>query len=124
MGADWQRTPNALHDGMSELPDPVLVVLCTAPTPEVGAKLARELVAQRLAACVNIVPAVRSIYEWNGQVEDETESQLVIKTRRQRWDALCAWLEQHHPYDTPEILALSTTAGSEGYLNWVCAQTR
>jgi periplasmic divalent cation tolerance protein len=100
-----------------------LVVLCTVPTPEVGAKLARELVTLRLAACVNLLPALRSFYEWNGEQCEEAESQLVIKTRSARFAALRDWLRQHHPYDEPEILALPVADGSPSYLDWVRKQT-
>jgi periplasmic divalent cation tolerance protein len=106
---------------MSE--DSVLVVLCTVPTAQVGAALARELVSARLAACVNLLPAMQSFYEWQGELREEPECQLVIKTRAGRFDALRDWLKQHHPYDEPEILALPVAQGSPSYLSWVRTQT-
>jgi periplasmic divalent cation tolerance protein len=99
--------------------DEPLVVLCTAPSEDVGAALARGLVEAKLAACVNLVPGVRSLYLWQGAVHDEREVQLVIKTRRARFDALERWLSDHHPYDVPEVLALSVAGGSADYLRWI-----
>ncbi|MCA9714556.1 MAG: divalent-cation tolerance protein CutA [Myxococcales bacterium] len=102
--------------------DPILV-LCTAPDDVVGARLARGLVEQRLAACVNMIAGVRSFYRWKGTLHDDAEVQLVIKSRRGRFDALREWLGEHHPYDVPEVLALPIVAGSEPYLEWISAQT-
>ena len=96
-----------------------LVILCTAPDAEVGARLARGLVEARLAACVNLVEGVRSFYRWQGAIEDEAEVQLLIKTRAARFDEVRDWLGEHHPYDTPEVLALPVTAGSAAYLEWL-----
>jgi periplasmic divalent cation tolerance protein len=104
--------------------DRFLVVLSTVPTPEVGAELARQLVTQRLAACVNLLTGVRSFYEWDGALNEDSECQLVIKTEAARFEALRAWLKLHHPYDEPEILALPVEAGSPSYLDWVRKQTQ
>jgi periplasmic divalent cation tolerance protein len=100
-----------------------LVVLCTAPANEPSAELARGIVAEQLAACVNIVPAVRSIYRWQGEVKDDAEALLVIKTRRSRYPALEQWIRGHHPYTEPEIIALPITEGSASYLAWIAAET-
>ncbi len=96
-----------------------LVILCTAPNSDIGAMLARGLVEKQLAACVNLIAGVRSFYRWKGQVEDDGEVQLVVKTRASRFDDVRAWIEENHPYDTPEILALPVTAGSDAYLAWI-----
>lgn len=101
----------------------VLVVLVTAPSPEVAADLARALVEARLAACGNVLPGVRSIYRWEGKVQDDAEALLVLKTTRDRFEALRDEVLQRHPYEVPEIVALSVDAGSERYLAWVTAQT-
>ena len=103
--------------------DDAILVLCTAPNEEVGATLARGLVDAKLAACVNLVPGLRSFYSWEGEVNDDAEVQLLIKSRRRRFDALEAWLSAQHPYDVPEIVALPITAGSAPYLAWLAAQT-
>ena len=104
--------------------DEPILVLCTAPAEgDQAAKLAAGLVKARLAACVNMVPGLRSFYRWEGKVHDDPEVQLLIKTRRSRYAELEHWLGEHHPYDVPEILALPITAGSQAYLDWLVAQT-
>jgi periplasmic divalent cation tolerance protein len=103
-------------------PSETLVVLVTAPTPERAAELARALVEERLAACGNVVPGVRSIYRWEGKVQDEAEALLVLKTTRARFDALRDRILALHPYEVPEVLALRVEAGSERYLAWVAGE--
>ncbi len=105
-------------------PDPqVRVVLITAPNVDVAAKLARALVAERLAACVNVVPGVRSFYRWEGEVQDDAEVLLIAKTRGDRGEALAARVKDLHPYDLPEILELPATGGSAAYLAWVQSES-
>ena len=99
-----------------------LVVLCTVPTAELAAELARTLVEARLAACGNVVPGLRSVYRWQGKVEDEAEVLLVLKTTRERFPALRDELLRRHPYQVPEVLALPVEAGSAAYLEWLSAQ--
>jgi periplasmic divalent cation tolerance protein len=99
-----------------------LVVLCTVPTAELAAALARDLVEARLAACGNVVPGLRSIYRWAGRVEDEAEVLLILKTTRARFPALRDELVKRHPYQVPEVLALPVEAGSAAYLAWVAGQ--
>lgn len=99
-----------------------VLILCTAPA-DAAAALARGLVEARLAACVNVVPGLRSFYRWEGSVADDPEVQLLIKSRSERFDAIAAWLGEHHPYDVPEVLALEIAAGSEAYLSWLHEQT-
>jgi periplasmic divalent cation tolerance protein len=100
-----------------------LVVLVTAPTAERAAELARALVEERLAACGNVVPGIRSIYRWEGKVQDEAEALLVLKTTRARFDALRARVLALHPYEVPEVIALAVDAGSAPYLAWIAAET-
>lgn len=102
----------------------VLVVLVTAPTAEVAAGLARALVEARLAACGTVVTGLRSIYRWEGQVHDEPEALLVLKTTRDRFEALRDEVLRLHPYDVPEVLALPVEAGAARYLAWVAGETR
>ena len=99
-----------------------LLVLCTAPSAEVAAGLARALVEARLAACGNVLPGLRSIYRWQGRVEDEPEALLLLKTSRQGFPALRDELLRLHPYQVPEVLALPVEAGSASYLEWLAAQ--
>jgi periplasmic divalent cation tolerance protein len=96
-----------------------IVVLSTCDSQEQAARLARHLVEQRLAACVNILPQVRSIYRWNEKVEDAGEWMLVIKSRRDLFLALRAEIEKMHSYEVPEIIALPVVEGSEAYLGWL-----
>jgi periplasmic divalent cation tolerance protein len=100
-----------------------LVVLVTAPTPERAAEIARALVEERLAACGNVVPGLRSIYRWEGKVQDEPEALLVLKTTRARFEALRARVLALHPYQVPEVIALPVEAGSAPYLAWIAGET-
>ncbi len=101
-----------------------LVVLITTPTPEVAAQIARALVEERLAACGNVVPGLRSIYRWEGMIHDDAEALLVLKTTRDRFEALRERALALHPYDVPEVIALPIEAGSAPYLEWIAAETR
>jgi len=96
-----------------------IVVLTTCDAEEQAARLARHLVEQRLAACVNILPQVRSIYRWNEKVEDSSEWMLVIKSRRDLFSTLRAEIEKLHSYEVPEIIALPVVDGSPAYLGWL-----
>ncbi|HSB18828.1 MAG TPA: divalent-cation tolerance protein CutA [Anaeromyxobacteraceae bacterium] len=100
-----------------------LVVLVTAPSAEAAAGIARALVEERLAACGNVVPGLRSIYRWEGKLHDDAEALLVLKTTRSRFPALRDRVLALHPYEVPEVLALPVEAGSEKYLAWVRAET-
>ena len=103
---------------------PVRVVLCTVPSEDVGVQIARQLVQEQLVACVNILPGVRSIYRYQGKVEDDRELLLVMKTSSDRVDALMPRVRALHPYEVCEVLALEVTTGSQPYLDWVLAETR
>jgi periplasmic divalent cation tolerance protein len=102
----------------------VRVVLVTAPDAATAEKLARTLVEEQLAACVNVVPGVRSFYRWEGRVQDDSEILLVAKTRAESVDALAARVDEIHPYELPEVLEFSATGGSEAYLKWVLTETQ
>jgi periplasmic divalent cation tolerance protein len=105
--------------------DRALLVLVTAPaSDDVAAKLAKGLVEARLAACVSIIAGLRSIYRYEGAIHDDAELQLLIKTREGRFDALVAWVQTHHPYDVPEIVALPIERGGAAYLAWLHDQTK
>jgi periplasmic divalent cation tolerance protein len=103
--------------------DEFVLVLVTVPDAEAGARIGRALVEARLAACVNIVPAVRSIYEWAGNVNDEGEALCLIKSRRELYPALRDRVSAMHPYEVPEIVALSLAEGNAPYLAWLAAGT-
>jgi periplasmic divalent cation tolerance protein len=96
-----------------------LVVLTTVETAEEGERLARLLVESKLAACVQILPPMISIYRWEGRVERANEFLLLIKTTRAAYPHLEAAIRTNHSYQTPEILALEVEAGAKGYLDWL-----
>lgn len=104
---------------MSHTDPPGIVLLSTAPTEAVALLVARTLVEEQLAACVNIVPAVRSIYRWQGKLQDDAELLLVIKTTPARQDQAVARLRQIHPYTCPEAIALPILGGNPAYLAWL-----
>ena len=95
------------------------VALVTAGSDEEAARIARALVEERLAACVNIIPGVRSIYRWQGKVEDDREVLMVIKTNAESLDKLEERVRALHSYEVPEIIALRIDRGSEPYLDWL-----
>ncbi len=99
--------------------DDVLIVFCTFPADEAIAEVARTLVNENLAACVNIVPGVRSIYSWQGEVCDDAEQLAIIKTTRAQFEAMERRLVAMHPYDVPEVLGVPVAQGHAPYLEWV-----
>ncbi|MGB3392624.1 MAG: divalent-cation tolerance protein CutA [Stenotrophomonas sp.] len=100
------------------------LVFCTCPDMPTAQLLARHLVERKLAACVNLLPPMQSVYRWQGQVEQAEEVQLLAKTCADRLDALTTAITHLHPYEVPEILALTPSAGLPAYLDWIRAQTR
>jgi periplasmic divalent cation tolerance protein len=102
----------------------VRLVFCTCPDTLTARALAHYLVEQRLAACVNLLPPMQSVYRWQGQIEQTEEVQMLIKTCADRLDAVSAAIVQKHPYELPEILVISPSAGLPAYLDWIRAQTR
>ncbi len=101
-----------------------LVVYVTAPAGNKAAAIARTLVRSRLAACVNIVRGVRSLYRWEGRLCDDREDLLVIKTTRAAFERLRAKVLSIHPYSCPEVIALPVLAGHRAYLDWVAKEVR
>jgi len=102
----------------SSNPEP-LVVLCTAPDEAKASSIAEKLVTERLAACVNIVESVKSIYIWDGSLQRDTECLMVIKSDRAVINRLKERILGLHPYDTPEVIALPIEDGVEAYLSWL-----
>jgi periplasmic divalent cation tolerance protein len=101
-----------------------LVVLITAASREEADRIARRLVEERLAACVNIVPQVRSLFVWEQKLSQEDEVLLVVKSRRARFQQLADIVKQLHSYSVPEIIALPIIVGSSDYLRWVSDSTK
>ena len=99
------------------------VILVTAPSHVVARQLAQDLVTERLAACVNVVPGVTSIYAWEGRVEEAEEVLMIIKTRRSCYVALEQYVRQHHPYETPEIVEIPAAQVAPKYREWIMKET-
>ena len=100
------------------------IVFCTCPDAEVAENIAAKLVAERLAACVNIIPGIQSLYEWDGKVENDRECQLIIKTSVNCLEDLEIAVTERHPYELPELIAVTISDGSAGYLDWIQENTR
>jgi periplasmic divalent cation tolerance protein len=96
-----------------------IIVLSTCDSEEQASRIARRLVEQRVAACVNILPNMRSVYRWQEKIEDAAEFLLVIKSRRDLFAALRAEIEKIHSYDIPEMIAIPVVDGSQAYLGWL-----
>jgi len=105
------------------LPDAAILVLTSLPDREAAQKLAHALVTGRLAACVNIGTPVESMYHWQGQIETAHEVPLAIKTRAVLYPKVEALIGELHPYELPEIIAVSIAHGSAPYLDWIGAET-
>jgi periplasmic divalent cation tolerance protein len=101
-----------------------IVVLSTCATEEEAEKLARALLDERLAACVSVIPRIRSYYRWKGAIESANECLLLIKSSRELFGPLAAVLEKAHSYEVPELLALPVVEGATNYLNWLQANLR
>ena len=103
--------------------DEVIVVLTNMPDRDAALKLARDLVAKRLVACVNVLAGCTSVYRWKGEVEEADEVPVLIKTRAGRYDEVEAAIRRLHPYELPEIVAVPVTRGLDEYLEWVAGET-
>src|SRR3954447_25860751 len=101
-----------------------VVVMTTLPADTDGPAFGRALVNERLAACVNLLAPMDSVYRWEGQIEQETERQAIIKTSRERLTALWDRVRELHPYEVPEFLVLQIADGNEAYLRWVGEATK
>jgi len=101
-----------------------ILVLITTPSREVGEEVAATLLEQKLAACVNILPSITSIYAWKGEVQNDQEALLVVKTRAELFHKrLVPAVKAIHPYEVPEIIALPVVMGSQSYLDWISTET-
>ncbi|XP_009778646.1 protein CutA, chloroplastic [Nicotiana sylvestris] len=103
---------------------PSIVVYVTVPNKELGKKLAGSIVKEKLAACVNRVPGVESVYEWEGEVQTDSEELLIIKTRESLLEALTEHVKANHEYEVPEVIAMPIVGGSPQYLEWLKNSTR
>ena len=99
-----------------------VIDLCTFPNDQDALRIGSAVVEARLAACVNVLPAIRSIYRWKGEIEQADEVLLLIKTTQQAFPALRGRIKELHPYETPEIIAVPVVDGLAGYLGWIREQ--
>ncbi len=104
-------------------PDVAVVILSSAPDAVEGERMARILVEERLAACVSRVPGVRSLFRWEGELQDAEEVVLLVKTHARRAPEVTRRLREIHPYEVPEILVLPAAAGLGSYLDWIRTET-
>jgi len=98
-----------------------IVMVTTVGTEEQAYLIAREIVARRQAACVNIIPAIRSLYRWKGKICKDGELLLVIKTLQQEFEGVAATIRELHSYELPEILSFGVSQGDQGFLDWIAA---
>ena len=100
-----------------------VIVLTTLPADADGPAFGRKLVEERLAACVNLLPVMESVFRWEGQIEQDTERQIIIKTTRERVVTLWDRIRELHPYEVPEFLVIGVHDGSDAYLRWLGSST-
>lgn len=115
-----------MADSAAQSPSPAdfIVALVTVPDDEVAKRMAHVLVTEKLAACVTVLPGVRSVYAWQGEICNEGELQCLLKTRRELFPAVRERVLALHPYQVPEIIALPLVEGSASYLAWLRDSTR
>ncbi|KAG0501887.1 hypothetical protein HPP92_001959 [Vanilla planifolia] len=101
-----------------------IVVYVTVPNRDAGVKLANSIVKEKLAACVNIVPGIESVYWWDGKIQNDSEELLIIKTRESLLSSLTEHVKANHEYEVPEVIALPINGGNEKYLEWIKNSTR
>ena len=97
---------------------PLRVIFITVP-PTKAESLSKQLIEENLAACVNLLPTIESYYKWDGKLNTEEESLLIVKTTEQKVEQLITFVKENHPYEVPEIIALPLTEGLPDYLDWV-----
>lgn len=96
-----------------------VIIFNTCPGSITAKQIAQDLVANGLAACVNVIPSIKSYFKWGNQIKNETEYLLIIKTRRENYPAIEKKIQSLHPYELPEVIAVPITDGSRGYLDWI-----
>jgi periplasmic divalent cation tolerance protein len=100
-----------------------MLVLTTLPNADAAAEMAKSIVDERLAACANLFPALRSIYRWQARLEDQNEVLVLFKTRQEHFDRLRARILELHPYEVPEVLAIPVEQAYQPYLDWLARET-
>lgn len=104
--------------------EPVALIYTTFPSEDAASAAGEALVFAKLAACVNIFPGMKAIFEWEGRIEHAAETAMIIKTKTALKDEVFTRLKQHHPYSLPAFVVLEAAGGSKEFLNWVAAQTK
>ena len=99
--------------------DSYIIVFCTTPSHEVSNQIAEKCIKKKIAACCNIIPGVKSIYEWEGKVEKSEEQLIIIKSTEDNFKAIENTINTIHPYDVPEIISVKINNGNELYLKWI-----
>lgn len=102
--------------------DPILVY-CTVPNETVAETIAKAVVGKKMAACVNIVSQIRSIYTWKDKIEDEKELLLIMKSKKELFEDIVCCIKELHPYEVPEVIAMPIIEGNAEYLNWIDSNT-
>jgi len=115
---------SAIKDEANPKSADLLVVITTISDNAAAKSLAHLIISKHLAACCNIVPNISSIYEWNNELYDESECLMVMKTTKNRYLSLEAFIQEQHPYEVPELIAFSADNCSQEYLSWVLKQTK
>jgi periplasmic divalent cation tolerance protein len=113
-----------LRSNSPEMAGEILLAFSTFPDIETARRISRELVTENFVACANIIPAIESIYRWQGKIEQGNETLVLFKTTAARYAAFQEKLKSLHPYDVPEIIGLSVAEGSPEYLRWVVDNSR
>jgi len=101
------------------MPNRYQIILCTCPDKDTAEKIARLLITEKLAACINILPGITSIYLWHEQIESAQEQLLLIKANKTGYQAIETMIKKHHPYELPEIIAVPIENGLPEYLQWI-----
>lgn len=110
-----------MHSATRQQP---LLIISNVPDQATARRIAEELVGMRAAACVNILPAIHSVYRWEGKVENAEEITIMVKSTADRYDEIETAIKRLHPYEVPEIIALPVTHGLPAYLQWLISETR
>jgi len=103
--------------------DDYIIVLTTCNSSEMASSIADSLVSQKLAACVNVIKGVESVYQWQGKIERDNEILLIVKTRQSLFSQVEQVIQELHDYELPEIIAVSIETGEKNYLNWIQSAT-
>lgn len=100
-----------------------IIIFCTTNDFQNAKQIAKQIVNEKLCACVNILPSVSSVYSWENNVQEDDEILMIIKTKKTLFDTLCSRIKELHPYEVPEIISTEIIQGSKSYLDWISNNT-